>query len=236
MASNVATSAGAALFQDVKVLMDRCTFSANVATSGPGGAIITRGVGGGTMTVNTTSFTHNRAVGAGGAVLVEDVISSRRLAHCEFRHNAAVVAGAPALAAAVDGERGGGGLAVWGAADASQRLDVHACVFDGNTASTNAKGGPGVPVVGGMGGALLLSRTAAVVTDCVLTGNLADFGGGIAETLPSNPTHAGSSLVLRGSTVTANHANGGGGGVLWHAHEPQFSTGAPNTVADNTAL
>lgn len=92
----------------------------------------------------------------------------------------------------------------------------------------------GLTIAGGSssvyGGGIYSHDTNLTVSNCIISGNQARSGGGIAVR-GSNSTHAANSLTLVGTAITGNVANNRGGGIF------TYETGAINvstsTISNN---
>lgn len=195
VANNVAGSEGGGLWNSVGLMTVRNgtivqsnTAYGDAADNG-GGGIFNNG---GTVNVIDSTISRNAAVGvsgSGGGVFSTDGMF--RLINTDVLGNAA--------------NRAGGGAEI---------IDGGIYIFE-STVSANIAG-PGDTAAPGNGGALHVSGTAtsSVVTDSVVTGNIAAReGGGLWNQSGS------STLSITGSTLTGNTAYGdgaddGGGGVF----------------------
>jgi hypothetical protein len=92
----------------------------------------------------------------------------------------------------------------------------------------------GVTVTGGLtndGGGGILNFGMLTLTNCTVSGNTADFGGGITNSLVTTNGLVAGVLTLRNSRVSGNTAHGGGGGVVNDGTLTLTNT----TVSGNTA-
>lgn len=151
-----ATGSGGAISTQFGLMIDDCTFEANLADRA-GGAVDT-----GNWRLNTISrsvFRANRVVNAskssGGAVVGE-----MRLIDCVFEHNSA--------------KDSGGAVLLFRNNYSVPGPQILRCTFIGNTA---ANAGADRPTTGG---AVYLPFGFATFEDCVFTSNTADRGGAIS--------------------------------------------------------
>ncbi|MBD3348013.1 MAG: hypothetical protein GF400_02310, partial [Candidatus Eisenbacteria bacterium] len=103
----------------------------------------------------------------------------------------------------------------------------HTCVVAGFTVTGGYPDGPG--------GGMHFDASSASVSDCIVTGNTASYGGGVYITGRSTP-------VLEGCVLTSNEASFGGGAVACSGEsEPEIMSctiagnGAPEGAALHTA-
>jgi hypothetical protein len=180
-----------------------------------------------------------------------------------FRTSATVTLAGLTIADGMDDAIGGGILNLGGA------LTVAQCIIRGNSAR-NAGGGiatnggrltvldsvvsdnVALPVELGFGGGIAaINGALTVITSTVISGNAAEFGGGIytytgavtitASTISGNSSvygggieSAGGPLTIRNSTLSGNAANNSGGGI-YHNADPGTLTLTSVTISGNYA-
>ena len=203
--NNTGTNGGGAIFNYGGTLtVNSCTFSNNSA-SADGGAILNTG----TLTVSNSTFTNNSAGTNGGAIYNNG--GTVTIDSSTFSENVAAIYGG-AVANRYSGT-----------------VTVNTSTFSQNqtTSTTAAHGGGGIfndasltvndsvftgnsaLVPGGSGGGVenYNNSAASSVNNSTFSGNSADWGGAVLNNANSNP------LTLNNCTITGNSANTDGGGV-----------------------
>ena len=178
-------------------IIKKCCFIENTATAG-GGAIFS---GDGNTYVDSCVFRGNRAGISGGAIggwQTDAVITG-----CTITNNVA---------------NQGGGVYCW----------AGAMIISNSTISNNRAEGGNVGVGFNKGGGIhCFSLADTIITNCIITGNIAEFGGGIFAGHRCHP-------VIANCTFSGNTATTAGGAVL--CGETSYPSVVNSTLWGNNAI
>jgi predicted outer membrane repeat protein len=191
---------GGGLFSSASLTLSHTTFSNNAATNNGGGALYNNGA----LILSDCSFssntTHTGSNGpTGGGALYNISAGSAVLTRCVFTGNTAPGSGADAGSA--------------GAIYSSGALNLSACIFDGNSAGSDA--------------GALFARGTTTATSCTFINNSAGADGG--------GVHATGTLTLTGCLFAWNTAVSSGGGMEMSITGYIALTISNSTFANNTA-
>jgi hypothetical protein len=195
----------------VQASLDHLTISHGSAPRAiSGGGILNNG---GTLTVNSCTFTSNGSSGGGGGIY--NAQGMLTVSNSAFLSNTGPFGGggianfamATVTTSAFTSNSGGAGGG--GAIYNSGTVDVSSCILSSNS--------------GFSGGGIFSISGTLTVTHCTLSGNNAATGGGI---------EAGGTLTVSNSTFTSNTANTEGGGLYRTGIGPGTITGS--TLSGNS--
>jgi hypothetical protein len=234
---------GAVEAYDAKSLdVEDCVVQENTADSG--GGIF--GPESGFTTISGTVIRDNSTLGyGGGAVLFEDGTGTLAISDSEVRDNSSLgydggglllatpdwnkQGAASIVDSVIDGNVGGSGGGI-----ATQRIDL---TLGSTTISNNTAGG---------GGGVYFSGSVVADDDTLITGNVADYGGGVAGLstwyggrIESNDAvseggglySTGDLMDVRSVAIVGNHSGGQAGGITLSNED----TLRDSSVTDNTA-
>ena len=228
--SNSTTNgSGGAIFQNGGTLtIDAAAFSGNTA-SGNGGAINVSAVGGGTLTVNNTTFTNSNAANsadAGGAIY-HNSATLLTVTNSTFTGNTATVAGGDGGAIMLDNN--GSSATISGSAFTSNSANdaggaifndgepftVTTSAFTSNSAGTGAasagNGGAIHNSINSLSAASKITLSSFINNSIAMAADFSALGGAISNSgtiIIANVTFSGNSLTK--STAGAGNSFGGG--------------------------
>jgi uncharacterized repeat protein (TIGR01451 family) len=221
LAAQGAAGQGGALYTGGRpATLNRVVFDDNRAVAG--GAVVTSDQGG-VLVANDCTFNKNQATGAGGAIVSGQITIS----HGSFTSNSAVNGGALYYVqggganfnisdSTFTNNQAAGGFG--GAIQFSGVATITRSLFSGNSALSS----------GALGGALVGNDCTLNLSDTVVTGNQARYGGGLhltacsfnisRSTISNNTasTHFGGGIYFHaggGGTVSASTINGNSSGI-----------------------
>jgi len=206
----------AAMWKDVRLTINGCTFENNVLTpvgsntEDGGGAIL---IHEGFLTVTNTIFRGNTAPNGGA---IKCLLSNMTLTNCTFQNNQTTGTG----------NNGGAGVIIDGAKfDGSAReINITLCKFINNT---DIKQGGGVFYY-------TYGNTTGTIDKCYFKGNTSPSGGGMHAGVDNSSNN---NLTISNTTFDGNIASGASGGLNIFSPNPSNFTVAINntTFAFNQA-
>ncbi len=206
----------AAMWKNVKLTINGCTFENNVLTpvgsntEDGGGAIL---IHEGFLTVTNTTFKGNTAPNGGA---IKCLLSNMTLTNCTFENNQTTGIG----------NNGGAGVMIDGAKfdGAAREINISLCKFINNT---DIKQGGGLFYY-------TYGNTIGVVDKCYFKGNTSPSGGGMHAGVDNSSNN---NLTISNSTFDSNIASGASGGLNIYSPNPSNFTVTINnsTFAFNQA-
>lgn len=182
----------AAMWKDVRLTINGCTFENNVLTpvgantEDGGGAIL---IHEGFLTVNNTTFKGNTAPNGGA---IKCLLSNMTLSNCTFENNRTTGTG----------NNGGAGVVIDGAKQdgATRQINIELCNFINNT---DIKQGGGLFYY-------TYGNSTGVVDRCYFKGNTSPSGAGMHAGVDNSSNN---NLTISNTTFDANIASGASGGL-----------------------